>query len=233
MWHGLPRTLLVSATLVPLVTVPLVILTLRFVNDARLAHQVRAAVAAELTLPETQLVEVNIAPEDSTLRLYITVRAARQPTFEQVVALQAAIATRLQRRTALQLIVVPTTKLDPLIPPTYTPTPTPGPSATPTATPSHTPSPTLAPTATSTPTGTPTPTLTASPTPMLAFIANTGGMGAFLRDGPSGKVIGALPEGAPVQILYQREIVRNVEWVQIRDALGRTGWIVVRFLVVK
>ncbi|HLB46810.1 MAG TPA: DUF389 domain-containing protein [Anaerolineales bacterium] len=236
-WHGVPRSVLVSASLVLLVTVPLVGLSLRFVGEGRLTRQVQDVVALEVsTLPDVQLVEIKYTTDDSVLRLRVTVRTSRPPNYQQVIALQTAIATRLQRPTALEFVAVPIAKLDPLIPPTHTPTPTLGPSATPTATPippTATSSPTLTPTFTSTPTDTSTPTPTFTPTPVLASIADTGGAGIGLRDAPGGKIVGFLPEGAPVQILYRRETVNRVVWIEVRDVLDRTGWIPARFLVIR
>jgi hypothetical protein len=236
-WHGVSRSVIVSAVLMMLTTVPLVVLTLRFVGEARLARQVREVVVAELSaLPDAQLVDVTFASESETLRLHVTARTSRQPAYLEVVSLQAAIAARLQRPTALELIVVPITKLDPLIPPTPTPTPTPGPSATPTTTPTHTPTrlpPTLTPTVTATPTETPTPSPTSTPTPVLASIANTGGVGVALRDAPGGRIIGTLPEGASVRILYRRESAQNIAWLEVRDALDRVGWVPARVLVIR
>jgi len=239
-WRGVPRSLFVSAALVLLVTVPLVAFTLRFVSEARLAQQVQAAVAAELArLPDAQLVEVRFTRAGQTLDLQVTARASRQPGYAEVVNLQAAIAQRLERPVALKLIVVPTTKLDPLVPPTRTPTftptliPTPGPSLTPTPSATPSPSPTLTSSPTATPTDTPTPTATFTPTPELAFVANTGGVGVALRDAPGGKIIGFLPEGAPVQILYRRGKIDNAEWREIRDVLERVGWVPARYLVIR
>lgn len=241
-WHRIPRSLFVSAGLVLVTAVPLVILTLRLVAQAQLSQDVREAVIAEIAdLPDAQLVDAAIENSDDTLHLMITVRTSRQPDYRQVVELQKAIATRLQRTITLQLIVVPTTKLDPLVPPTNTPTATPGPSLTPTPTltrtpvPTHTPTPTptLTSTSTSTPTLTPTPTLTYTPTPVLAYVSNTGGVGVYLRETPAGKVIGTLPEGAAVRILYQREFVNDREWIEIMDIYGRTGWVQTIYLVIR
>ncbi len=242
--RGLPRSLYVSTGLVLLVTIPLVALTLRFVSQA---HQeleqnayeqlIRNTVQAELTtLMPGQLVAVEISTIDSTLKLVVTVRASQQPPHQSVVALQEAVASRLQRTIELELIVVPMIRLDPLIPPTFTPTATPGPSATPTITPTPTSTAipaTATPTITATPTETSTPTQTYTPTPVLAYIANTGGNGIYLRDEPAGKIMGSLPEGAPVLILYQRVTENNLDWIEIRDSLGRTGWIVSQFLVIR
>jgi uncharacterized hydrophobic protein (TIGR00271 family) len=231
-YDGLSNTVFVSAVLVVVVTVPLVGLSLRFVSESRWRRSVQAAVAeAVAALPEAQLVESSFAQRaDRTVDLSVTVRAARAPAHSQVVELQSAIATRLQQPVALQLIVVPVTRLDPLIPPTHTPTPTPGPSSTftpsPTATPTPLPAtPTATPTLTPTPSDTPTPTLTPTPTPALAFVTTTGRQGVVLRDAPEGAIVGFLPEGAPVNVLYRRETVREAVWVEVRDALRREGWV--------
>ncbi len=242
--RGLPRSLYVSTILVLLVTFPLVILTLRFVSQAHQEQEqrayeqmVRTSVEEEIgALMSGQLVDVEIATVDTTLKLQATVRAAQQPAHGTVVALQEALASRMQRTIELDLIVVPMIRLDPLIPPTFTPTATPGPSSTPTTT--RTPTATSNP-ATATPTATPTQTLTATPTqthtptPVLAYVANTGGSGVYLRDAAAGRIIGSLPEGAPVLILYQRETLNRLEWIEIQDSLGRTGWLVAQFLVIR
>lgn len=242
--RGMPRSLYVSTGLVLLVTIPLVLITLRFVDQAHqeeeqhnFEQQVRTTVQDELAaLMPGQLVDTTITSVDSALKLEVTVRTSQQPTYQSVVALQEAVASRLQRTIELELIVVPMIRLDPLIPPTFTPTATPGPSATPTTSPTPTSTPvpaTATPTITATPTETATATQTYTPTPVLANIANTGGNGVYLRDEPAGKIIGSLPEGAPVLILYQRETINNREWIQIQDSLGRTGWVLTQFLVIR
>jgi uncharacterized hydrophobic protein (TIGR00271 family) len=245
-WHRIPRSLFISASMVLLTAIPLVILTLRIVDQARLLKEVRTAVVVELSaLPDAQLVDVSIDSSDSTLHLSITARTSLQPNYRQVVELQKAIATRLQRTIAIQLIIIPTTKLDPLVPPTptltftLTPTLTPGPSITPTRTPTSTPTitstatPTNTPTSTATPTNTSTPTATFTPTPVLAFISTPGGSGVYLRESPGGKIIVWLPEGAPVLILYRRETVNDREWIEVRNVLNQTGWIPIEYLTIR
>jgi hypothetical protein len=242
--RGLPRSLYVSTGLVLLVTIPLVALTLRFVSQAHQEQEqrtydqlVRTTVQEELsTLMPGQLVDIEISQVDSTLKLEVTVRASQQPSHNSVVALQEAVASRLQRTIELELIVVPMIRLDPLIPPTFTPTATPGPSATPTTSPTPTSTPvpaTATPTITATPTDTATATQTYTPTPVLAYIANTGGNGVYLRETAAGKIIGSLPEGAPVLILYQRETVNRLDWIEVQDSLGRTGWVLAQFLIIR
>jgi uncharacterized hydrophobic protein (TIGR00271 family) len=241
-WRSIPRSLFYSALLVLITAIPLIILTIKVVNTTQLLQEVRTTVISELSrFPDAQLVDVTSDTSDSTLHIQVTIRSSIQPDYSEVVNLQRAIAAKLQRTVALQLTIVPVTRLDPLIPPTFTPTSTPGPSLTPTLTPlaTNTVIPTLTPsltpttTNTSTPTPTLTPTLTPTSTPVLAYIANTGGLGIYLRSTPAGKIIGALPEGSAVQILYQRETVNNIEWIEIRDLFNRQGWIPVAFLEIK
>ncbi len=100
------------------------------------------------SFPDAQLVEIKTTADDMILNLLLTVRTSRQLTYTEIVNLQEAVATDLQRSVSLKLIDIPTVKLDPLVPPTFTPT------ATPTNTPTFTP----------TMTNTPTPTFTDTPT---------------------------------------------------------------------
>lgn len=237
MWHRMPRGLLISAVLVLIITIPLIIITLRFVSDTALNNQIHQVVGENvIQYSNAQLVDVQIDKESELLDLVVTIRAIRQLNYQEVVQLQADIATQLQRPVALKLIVVPMTELDPLIPPTLTPTPLPGPTSTPsptsspvpTASPSPSPTPTITPTwtLTPTPTDTPTPSPTFTPTAVLAYISNTSGLGAFLRVEPAGQIIpGALPEGAAVWILYERQVIQGFEWLQVMDTLSRIGWV--------
>jgi len=244
-WHNIPRSMFVSAILVLITAIPLVVLTLQLVDQAHELQNVRTAVLAELSsLSDAQLVDININTSDSTLDLRITVRTSRQPSYQQVVELQKAIASRLQQTTAIRLIIIPTTKLDPLEPPTLTPTFTPGPSLTPTSTSTSTPTPTLTSTPTSTSTSTPTstqtltptntstPTQTSTATPVSALIAS-GYSGAYLRETPAGKIIVWLPNDTPVMILYRREMLNNHEWIEVKNIFNQTGWVQIDFLIIR
>jgi uncharacterized hydrophobic protein (TIGR00271 family) len=239
-WHHIPRSLFLTAGLVLITAIPLSLLTYNLVTQARLSQEIQSAVSTELAaLPGTQLVDISFNTSDTTINLEVTIRTSHQPNYSQVVNLQKAIAARLQRAISLQLIVIPTTELNPLVPPTFTPTATPGPSLTPTVTPSLTPTfiPTLTPSTTPTNTPTKTPTFTASPTltptPVVAYIANTGGLGVYLRETPEGKIIGSLPQDSEVEILYQRETINRITWIEIRDLFNRVGWIPINFLAIK
>jgi uncharacterized hydrophobic protein (TIGR00271 family) len=191
-----------------------------------------------------------MAKDDDTLKLEVQVRTTSNPSHRNVVLLQDRVANALREANVLQLnqalalvlIVIPTTALDPLVPPTPTPTPTPGPTHTPTHTPTATP--TSTPTLTSTPTDTPTPTNTPTatptathtptltPTPASAVVANTLGQGVKLRWTPSGPIAGVFPEGTRVTVLYRRQTVDGVEWVEVTDDEGRKGWVAADYLVI-
>lgn len=232
--RGIPVSLVLSTLLVLLILIPLVVTTVQFVNQARFEQSIRSTVMEETAalLPDADLVDLEFENSD-IIHIEITVRALRQPSHQQVVSLQSAIANRLQQTVALQLVFVQSSRLDPLIPPTFTPTPTPGPSQTPTVTatititPTHTPS--LTPTKTETATATPT----FSPTPSLVYIAKTGGRGVVLLDAPAGKIIGYLAEGMPVLLLYRQEEIDGRIWIEVQDLVGRRGWIDARYTAVR
>ncbi len=160
----------------------------------RVLTQEVSQIATDTTLDSWDFVEST--GDDNTLRLEVRVRSITNPTHRSVVHLQNQVANALREAgvldlkqpIALALIVIPTTSLDPAVPPTPTPTstftltptptptftptptPTPGPTHTPTNTPTSTPTNTATATATPTqtpnpPTSTPTPTPTHTPTP--------------------------------------------------------------------
>ncbi len=222
-WHRIPRSAFVSALLVLLTTIPLITLTLQFVHDAQRLQQVRTVVAEETAkLAQAEVVDVAINGDANVLNLRITLRAVQAPTYAQVIRLQEALATRLGQAVSIKLTIVPAIHLDPLVPPTPTPTRTPAPTLQYTATPS--------PTVTASPTATLTSTPTA--TPGTGYIISTGGRSLGLRVEPAGVVIGYIPEGALVQILPERAVLDNVEWIKVRDLLGRSGWIPAIYIAV-
>jgi uncharacterized hydrophobic protein (TIGR00271 family) len=221
-------SLVTAAILVLVVTIPLTLLSLRFVGDTRLHSQVQTAVQEELAgRPGSQLVDIEIQETNPTLHLVVTLRSPTSLAYSEALAFQDALAVRLQRPVLLELVVIPAARLDPRIPPTQTPTATPGPSATPTGSPtvSRTPSPE--------PSLTPTPLPTSTSTPVLAMIASPGNGGVGLRMTPAGEVLDYLPNGAPIAILYNRETVNGVEWIQVRDVLGREGWVLSSVVVIR
>jgi uncharacterized hydrophobic protein (TIGR00271 family) len=226
LWHHIPRSLMISAFLVLVVTVPLVLLTLRVVEQANGNRLIQQIVATQIgTLVDAQLLEVKVDQSDTVLQLQVTILSTRSPRYETVVGLQEEIALQLNQPVALKLIVVPGVKLDPLLPPTRTST------LTPTSTPTSSP---LSPTATvtSTPTQIPTLTSTSTPTPVLAYILVTGGKGAYVFGSPNGSAVDFLANGSPIFILYKREVVDNREWLEIRSTDGHTGWVPAQYVII-
>lgn len=164
--------LLGTAVLLLAVTVPLGILTYHWFRDAALERQVGQALSMEIGGMDNVEWDGEWAmeeQEDGTLHLEAVVRSRRPVAHREVVELQERLAGQLQRPVALVLSVIPSTQLDPFVPPTPTPTPLPGVTATLMPSPTSTPAsiPTLTPTPTATPTSTPTatPTNTATHTP--------------------------------------------------------------------
>jgi len=234
-----------SVILFVLIGAILLTLTVTHFEETALADRIEQALKNELSLLErtARLEQWHQQKQvDDTVRLEVHVRSPRNFSYEQVINLQNKVATTLQLPLALDMIVIPITELDAVIPPTATPTPTetltptPGPSPTFTPTPpptsTATPSPTPTPTATLTPTPSPTSTPTATPTPVFAMVANTNGRGVRLHWQPGGPVAGALPPDAKVQVLDERQVADSIVWVKIMDAEGRVGWVAEPYLSV-
>ncbi len=245
-----------TITLLVAVSVPLGVLTFQSVRSAVLARSIEEALAEEIGV--MRQVEWNgdwtmEELDDGTLQIEVAARSPRDVAHYEVVDLQERLARRLNRTVALLLAVIPTTQLDPLVPPTPTPTPPPGstatftpsptptststptPTATPTATPTTTPTPTATPT--HTPTFTPTPTHTPTPTPtatpILAHVGGTGDLGVwmFRQANLTGGKIGALRDGAVVMVVGGPVEADGYQWIQVVDPRGRLGWIPNRYLV--
>lgn len=66
---------------------------------------------------------VQLEDGGDTINIEVRVRSRRTVTHQEVVDLQERLAGEVQRPIALLLTVIPTTRLDPLTPPTPTPTP--------------------------------------------------------------------------------------------------------------
>lgn len=205
-WRGVPRSVLVAAALVGLIAIPLVWVSLRFVEEARLDRLVRAAVTTQAAeILDAEIVDLTINSQNGSLDLLVIVRTQRQPGYEQVVALQSAVADtsssdrwrcvwKWSRRPDLIL----------LIPPTFTPTPTL--TATPTLGPSPTPTHTATPTATTTATRPPRPPRPfqlrrrhrrpVQPRSWPEF-PDSSGMGVVVREAPGGAILFTLAGGRP------------------------------------
>jgi uncharacterized hydrophobic protein (TIGR00271 family) len=251
------RGVLGTIALLVAVSVPLGILSVQSLRSAALQRQVQGALDEELGVLEAIEWDNDWEMEeqdDGVLHLEVWVRSRRAVAHQEVVELQQKLAGRLNRPVALVLSVIPSTQLDPLVPPTRTPTPRPGstatftpsPTATPppptaTSTPTPTPTPTATntpdPTATHTPTATPTPTFThtptPTPTPSLAQVGGTGGQGVWMYRTPGfdGGKITAWRDGAVMTIAGEQVEANGYLWIQIIDPKGRLGWIPDRYLI--
>jgi len=232
-----PRSLLISAALTIVLLGSLSYLSYEFVQAANEKRDLEIIVKEEVNkIGDAELVEWDSVRDGETLYLKFVVRTLRPLRHEDSVALQLAIADRLQRPVAVVVNQIFASALDPLVPPTHTPTftptytPTPGPSPTPTFTPTSRPTKTatpLPPTETNTPTVTPTDTATPTntPTPYRVQVYNTRLPGLYLRQSPTGPEIGRISNLSLLTVLYGYEIVDGVVWIEVMDEEGRIGWI--------
>lgn len=244
-----PRSLLWAGGMVVLVSVPLVIYTFAFVQEAALGADIRTAVEAELAgIENASLVDVEFvlppgASRDTPIDMRVTVRTLGNDTFnyENTLALQTGIATAIQRPVSLVLDVIPSAQLDPQIPPTQTPTNTAGPTPTPSITPTRTPMPSSTATATATPTASNTPTSTATatatptasptPLPVLVDIGRFATPLAF-RNSPGGVILDRLSDRTAVELLFGETVVVGTDvYARVRLADGREGWVLADSLV--
>ena len=134
-------------------------------------------------------------------------------SYQQVVDLQKNIVAVLKQPVSLKINQVLAEQLDPLIPPTLTPTLrlTNTPSATSTATASVTPAPTH------TPTQTPTPALVEASVAPLSLLR--------LYQSPGGPVIRQIYTGEVLSLLYAKQELNGMVWVQVMDVDGIVGWV--------
>ena len=223
--------------LLGIVAITLAVLTLNLITQVRLEQEVRAAVSSEVgQLPSASLVDLQIdQSQPDIIKLDVTIRSTQSISYEQTVTLQKGIAGRLNRTVELILTVVPTTRLNPFMPPTPTPPPTNRP--TPTAAPTSTWTPTTTPTTTpaATPTATPTATSTNTPTPtatpvVVGVIANTGGQGVLVRASPGGRSFAAWTEGTRVTLISGPVEADGRAWLRLSDESGVEGWVAAEYV---
>jgi hypothetical protein len=241
------RSAIIAVLFLIVITLLVAYTTLRLAQTSAAEANIRQIAergVAEIT--DAQLTEINIGDQrQDVLQIDLIVRSARTIPHSRVVELQTFIATELQREVAMTLTVIPTTQLDPFLPPTFTPTPTAthtptaGPTSTITPIPTDTPSPTQTPTATatqmptstSTPTPSPTdtPSPTPSPTPPLAFVANDYGLNLRAEPDSNSTLLSYLEPGTEVILLESLEQGLEGEWqkIQVGDL---TGWVLADFL---
>jgi uncharacterized hydrophobic protein (TIGR00271 family) len=237
-----PRSLFVSGLLTIILLGSLSYFSYDYVQDANQNKEMESIIRAEVAkLGHPDLIELGVDSTGETVNIDMVVRTLKPLLYEDSVALQIALAERLQRPVAVVINQVFAAALDPLVPPTFTPTPThtltytPGPSPTPTST--RTLRPTLTatvintdtPTPTNTPTNTLTPTSTTTPFP--AQVVNTQLPGYSLRQWAAGPEIARIRNLQLLTVLYGYEIVDGMVWIEVIDEEGRVGWIPQVYLV--
>ncbi|MGD8806992.1 MAG: DUF389 domain-containing protein [Chloroflexota bacterium] len=240
------RSAQVALVLLIIITAIIAWTTYRLAQEAADQTHIQQVVRTGVVeITDAQLEELNFGDGGNRLELSVVVRSSHSIPHAQVVALQEYIATELQREVGMTLTVIPTTQLDPFVPPTQTPTPTatntptPGPTATftpsptatdtATATPTETPTQAATATATATPAPTATPTLSPTPTPVTAVVQSPYGLN--LRAEPSGQseILAFLANGTVVVVLDGIESNVEGDWQQVQ-ADGQTGWVAAGFL---
>lgn len=231
-----PRSLFISGFLTIVLLGSLSFFSYEFFQDANQKKEIESLIRAELfKLGHPDLLELGVDSAGETVNIELVVRTLNPLLYEDSVALQKALAERLQRPVAVVINQVFAAALDPLVPPTFTPTPTitltytPGPSPTPTATRTLRPTITVTivntgtPTPTNTPTNTLTPTNTTTPFPVQ--VVNTQLPGYSLRQWAAGPEIARIRNLQLLTVLYGYEVVGGMVWVEVIDEEGRVGWI--------
>ena len=220
----IPRSLLGAASLTLILLIPLSFYSIKFFNEASENRRINEVVKLEVArMNGAELVDpLKVQHTPDGLDMVITVRTNTPLRYEQVTELQKSIATSLQQPVSLKVNQVFAEQFDPLIPPTFTPTLTL--TLTPTLTPTNTPGP--SPTPTVIPTITPTFTLTPSPTPTpgLVQVVNTIIPPLRLYQTPGGPVIGLIRSGQVLTLLYGKQELDGLIWVEVVDIEGRVGW---------
>jgi uncharacterized hydrophobic protein (TIGR00271 family) len=239
--NRVPGSLLASAMFTAILFIPLTYFSVQFFQSATENRQIEEALRQEVnSIYRADLIEWDATRMGDSLHLNIVIRTITPLTYQDSVALQKAIADRLQRPVSVVINQIFAAHLDPLIPPTFTSTPTstltstpgPSPTATHTATATFTSTPTETIIPTSTPTNTPTSTPTSTPTPALGLASNVSLPGLRMRQWPDGPEIAILRNRQNLTILYGYEIVNGLVWVEVMDDDGRTGWIPEVYLLV-
>ncbi|MDX1613540.1 MAG: DUF389 domain-containing protein [Candidatus Promineifilaceae bacterium] len=220
--------------------------TLRLAQESNSRQMIRNLVEEgvnEIVAAELANVEIGSLNEN-VLTLDVTVQSTQQIPHRAVVDLQRFLATELQREVEMSLTVIPTTRLDPFVPPTQTPTatvtqtPTPGPTATSTPQPTATTTPTPRPSATATVTATPTstatptttPTVTPSPTPQTeAMVVYPYGLNLRAEASGQSELLATLGEGTSVTLLADTADGPEGDWQHVQVD-GQSGWLLSEWL---
>jgi len=210
----IPQSLIIAAVLTLALLIPLTLYSVKFFNEASENRNINDVVRREVAnLNGSELTELDVLHTAEGLNMIITVRTNIPLTYTQVTNLQEAVANELQQSVTLKVNQVLAEQFDPLIPPTFTPTLI------------FTSTVTLTPTTTLTSTPVPTATSTLTPTPGLVQASNGILPPLKLYQEPGGPVIGNINRGQTLTLLYEREELNGLVWVNVMDDEGRIGWV--------
>jgi uncharacterized hydrophobic protein (TIGR00271 family) len=241
------RTAQVALVLLILITAIVGWTTFQLAQDTAEENHIQEVVQQGVSeIAGAELAELNLGDINAdVLELGVVVRSPRSIPHATVVDLQEYVATELQREVSMTLTIIPTTELDPFVPPTLTPMPmpsltptagpkmtfTPSPTLTPTPTATPTETPTLTPTATATATTTPTATPTLSPTPtaITAVVQFAYGLNLRAEPSPDSELLAFLEPGSTVVILDGRDSNEQGDWQQVQTS-DLVGWVLASFL---
>lgn len=221
----LPKTLLGTGVLTGLLLILLTFLGARLVSQAQENRLINTILITEIgEIPNADMIELNINRADQEIKIEITIRSNTPLSYANVVTLQQALVTRLDRSVSLIVNHIRAETLDPLVPPTYTPaptitlTPTVGPSPTKTNTP--TPTQTAMLTATAAPSSTPT-----ELTPQAILVIRSG-LPPYdnLYQEPGGPTIARVETNTILLDLQESTIYEGLVWIKVMDEDGRIGW---------
>lgn len=233
---GIHQAVLLSGLLLLGVTIPLLVFMARIVSDTQQNNLIRTTLIDDLSkVGDSSLVSFDSRWQADHVDITATVRSSGGLTYDKAQEIQRDVAARLRKTVAVNLLVIPLTRLTPVAPPTVTavhvtvvatkvpasPTPLPTPTVLPTAVRTVTP----------TPTAVPTPLPTSTPIAYEA-IGGTDQEGANVRRLPGmTAIVAALPDGTIVQLTGERSDANGFTWVQVVLPDGRVGWIASDFLV--
>jgi len=223
---------IIPLVLLLLVAVPLVAFTAQIIRDVRENQAIHSTLVNQLShVSDSTLVGFDKSWTGDHLNIVASIRSPEELQYQDAIAVQEALAERLDEPVALVFLIVPVTRLDPLAPPTHTPRPEVARPPTTSPTPTHTalPSPTALPTYTPAPTATTVPTATPV---SYAVIGATGGRGVFFRHLPGmSPIVTALRDGTRVQLTGERVESDGRTWVEVILEDGRVGWVAESYLV--
>ncbi|MGA7671195.1 MAG: DUF389 domain-containing protein [Nitrolancea sp.] len=119
------RSFAVSGAMFLLVTIPMVGFMVNISINARENQTIRSTLTNQLQQisQDSSLVSFDEKSEQGHLQIIATIRSPRDLSYTEAVAVQRALAEKLNNSVELQFLVIPLTKLDTMNPPTPTATP--------------------------------------------------------------------------------------------------------------